>query len=85
MAGREGGLESGPPPSSHHGTVRSLHLKKLDDEGGSPCHDLGRQVAEGTVLDAHDGQLAAEGQLKGEAVQVGVVIEVQLLQVLQCA
>lgn len=72
-------------PSSHHGTVRSLHLKKLDDEGGSPCDNLGRQVAEGTVLNAHDGQLAAEGQLKRKAVQVGVVIEVQLLQVLQCA
>lgn len=42
-------------------------------------------MAEGTVLDAHDGQLAAEGQLKWEAVQVGVVVEVQLLQVLQCA
>lgn len=72
-------------PSSHHGPVWSLHLKKLDDVGGSPCDNLGRQVAEGTVLDAHDGQLAAEGQLERKAVQVGVVIEVQLLQVLQCA
>lgn len=84
------GLESGlgwdrAAPSSHHGTVGSLHLKKLDDEGGSPCNNLGRQVAEGAVLDAHDGQLAAEGQLERKAVQVGVVIEVQLLQVLQCA
>lgn len=70
---------------SHHGTVRSLHLEELDDEGGAPGDNLGRQVAEGTVLDAHDGQLAAEGQLKREAVQVGVVVEVQLLQVLQSA
>lgn len=70
---------------SDHGTIWSLHLEELDDEGGAPCDNLGRQVAEGTVLDAHDGQLAAEGQLKWEAVQVGVVIEVQLLQVLQCA
>lgn len=69
---------------SDHGTVRSLHLEELDDEGGAPRHNLGRQVAEGTVLDAHDGQLAAEGQLEREAVQVGVVIEVQFLQVLQC-
>lgn len=70
---------------SDHGTVWSLHLEELDDEGGAPRDNLGRQVAEGTVLDAHDGQLAAEGQLKREAVQVGVVVEVQLLQVLQCA
>lgn len=41
-------------------------------------------MAEGTVLYAHDGQLAAEGQLEREAVQVGVVVEVQFLQVLQC-
>lgn len=72
-------------PSSHHGPVRPLHLQELDDVGGSSRDDLGRQVAEGTVLDAHDGQLAAEGQLEREAVQVGVVVEVQLLQVLQCA
>lgn len=64
---------------SHHGTVRSLHLEELDDEGGASCDDLGRQVAEGTVLDAHDGQFAAEGQLEGEAVQVWVVVEVQFL------
>lgn len=83
--GNEPPLPPLPTPSSHHGTVRSLHLKKLDDEGGAARHDLGRQVAEGTVLDAHDGQLAAEGQLEGKAVQVGVVVEVQLLQVLQRA
>lgn len=71
--------------SSDHGAVRSLHFKELDDEGGAPRHNLGRQVAEGTVLDAHDGQLAAQGQLEREAVQVGVVVEVQLLQVLQGA
>lgn len=41
-------------------------------------------MAERTVLDAHDGQLAAEGQLEREAVQVGVIVEVQFLQVLQC-
>lgn len=85
MEGLESRLESGLARDSHHGTVGSLHLKKLDDEGGPPCDDLGRQVAEGTVLDAHDGQLAAERQLEREAVQVGVVVEVQLLQVLQRA
>lgn len=82
---RLGGQKGGAAPGSDHGTVGSLHLEELDDEGGPPRHDLGRQVAEGTVLDAHDGQLAAEGQLEREAVQVGVVVEVQLLQVLQCA
>ena len=61
-----------------------MHLKELDDERGASGDDLGRQVAQGTVLDAHDGQLAAEGQLEREAVQVGVVVEVQFLQVLQC-
>lgn len=80
---RRTGIE--PLSSSDHGAVRSLHFKELDDEGGAPRHDLGRQVAEGTVLDAHDGQLAAQGQLEREAVQVGVVVEVQLLQVLQGA
>lgn len=70
---------------SDHGTVWSLHLEKLDDEGGASCDNLGWQVGEGTVLDAHNGQLAAKGQLEREAVQVGVVIEVQFLQVLQCA
>lgn len=69
---------------SDHGTVWSLHLEELDDEGRASRNNLGRQVAEGTVLDAHDGQLAAEGQLEREAVQVGVVVEVQFLQVLQC-
>lgn len=42
-------------------------------------------MGEGTVLYAHDGQFTAEGQLKWKAVQVGVVVEVQFLQVLQCA
>lgn len=69
---------------SDHGTVGPLHLEELDNEGGAPGDDLRGQMAERTVLDAHDGQLAAQGQLKREAVQVGVVIEVQLLQVLQC-
>lgn len=81
------GLESsrtGIALGSDHGTVGSLHLEELDDEGGASRDNLGRQVAEGTVLDAHDGQLAAEGQLEREAVQVGVVVEVQFLQVLQC-
>lgn len=70
---------------SDHGTVWPLHLEELDDEGGASCDNLWWQVGEGTVLDAHDGQLAAEGQLEWEAVQVGVVVEVQFLQVLQCA
>lgn len=70
--------------SSDHGAVRPLHLQELNDEGGASGDDLRRQVAEGTVLDAHDGQLAAERQLEREAVQVGVVVEVQFLQVLQC-
>lgn len=70
---------------SDHGPVWTLHLKELDDEGGPPGHDLGGQVAERTVLDAHDGQLAAQRQLEGQAVQVGVVVQVQLLQVLQGA
>lgn len=70
---------------SDHGTVRSLHLQELYDERGATCDNLRWQVGEGTVLYAHYGQLAAEGQLKWEAVQVGVVVEVQLLQVLQRA
>lgn len=61
---------------SDHGTIWSLHLEELNDEGGASRDNLGWQVAERTVLDAHDGQLAAEGQLKWEAVQVGVVVEV---------
>lgn len=69
---------------SDHGTVRPLHLQELDDEGGAPSDYLWRQVAQGTVLDAHDRQLAAQGQLKGQAVKVGVVIQIQLLEVLQC-
>lgn len=69
---------------SDHGPVGPLHLEELDNEGGAPGDDLRGQMAERTVLDTHDGQLAAQGQLKREAVQVGVVIEVQLLQVLQC-
>lgn len=39
---------------SDHGTVGALHLEELDDEGGPPSHDLGGQVAEGAVLNAHD-------------------------------
>lgn len=83
--GGGGGEEGGHSWSSDHGPVGALHLKELNDERGPPCHDLGGQVAERTVLDAHDGQLAAQCQLEGQAVQVGVVVQVQLLQVLQGA
>ncbi len=40
-------------------------------------------MAEGAVLYAHDGQLAAERQLERQTVQVRVVVQVQVLQVLQ--
>lgn len=82
--GQARGCRAGLGLSSDHGTIWSLHLEELDDEGGASSDNLGRQVAEGTVLNAHDGQLAAEGQLEREAVQVRVVIEVQFLQVFQC-
>lgn len=70
---------------SNHGTVWSLHLEELDNEGRPSRDDLRRQVAERTVLNAHDGQFTAQCQLEWQAVQVGVVIEVQLLQVLECS
>lgn len=70
---------------SDHGPVGTLHLEELDDEGRASSDDLRREVAEGAVLDAHDGQLAAQGQLERQTVQVRVVVQVQVLQVLQCA
>lgn len=83
---QKGGSDRRPDAlRSDHGTVGSLHLEELDDEGRASCHNLSRQMSEGTVLNAHDGQLAAEGQLKREAVEVGVIVEVQFLQVLQCS
>lgn len=69
--------------SLDHGAVGALHLQELDDKGGASGNNLRGEVAERAVLNAHDGQLAAEGQLKGQTVQVGVVIQVQLLKVLQ--
>lgn len=70
---------------SDHGTVRALHLEELDDEGRAAGDDLRRELAQRAVLDAHDGQLAAERQLEGQPVQIGVVVQVQFLQVLQSA
>lgn len=69
---------------SDHGAVGTLHLEELDDEGRASGDDLRWEVAEGAVLYAHDGQLTAECQLERQTVQVRVVVQVQVLQVLQC-
>lgn len=70
---------------SDHGTVRALHLEELDDEGRAAGDDLRWELAEWAVLDAHDGQLAAQRQLERQPVQVWVIVQVQFLQVLQGA
>lgn len=74
-----------PVARSDHGTVRPLHLEELDDEGRTASDDLRRELAQRAVLDAHDGQLAAQRQLEGQTVQVGVIVQVEFLQVLQSA
>ena len=42
-----------------------------------------RESCERTALHTHEGKLLAEGQFIGQGLQVGVVVDVQLLQVLQ--
>lgn len=62
---------------SNHGTIWTLHLEELNDERRAPSNNLRWKVTEWTVLDTHDGKLAAKSQFKGKAVQVGVVVQIQ--------
>ena len=54
----------------------------LNDSRGSPVDHVGWQSAERTALHAHQGQTLAQGQLVGQGLEVGVVVQIELLQVL---
>lgn len=56
-----------------------------DDKTRSTGDYFCRDLVQGTIFDRHDLQLGAESQLKGQGLQVRIVVDVQRLQVLQAA
>ena len=60
--------------------VHVWHVLYLYDERGPATNNLRRDLTEWAVLYAHDLQVWAECQLKGQIVQVRVVIDVQRLK-----
>ena len=65
------------------GAPVSLSVHYLYDERRATGHNFSRDLRERAVFNAHDLQVGAVGQLVGQAVQLGVVVDVQGLQILQ--
>lgn len=64
-----------------------LKIKKnyLDNERGASSHYFSWYLRERAVLDAHDLQIGAQRQFKRQVVQIGVVVDVERLEILQGA
>lgn len=62
-------------------------LKKnyLDNKRGASSHYFSWYLRERAVLDAHDLQIGAQRQFERQVVQIGVVVDVERLEILQGA
>ena len=66
-------------------TIRTFHLKVLDDQRRASVYNIGRELGERTVFDAHYLQVGTESEFKGKIMQIGVVVNVQSFQIFQCS
>ena len=52
----------------------------LDHEGRSAGDDFRWNLREGTIFDGHDLQVIAVGQFEGQAVEIRIVVQVDVFQ-----
>lgn len=66
-----------------HSTIRTFHLKVLNDQRRATVYNVSRKLGKRTIFDAHYLQIGTKSEFKGKVMQIRVVVYVQSFQIFQ--